>query len=845
MDPARVAPLRHALLLLPLLAAASAPPEAEVAPSASAPTARWAGRPLRALLVELRRSGLRLIYSYDVVHERMTVSDEPTSADPLEALREILPPLGLALREGPDGTWLIVSAAEAASRAFVSGRVVALPGGEPLEGAIVTLSGGPRTRSGADGRFAISARRTRAAELTVEAIGFLRRRLALPAGGARGIVVELVRREELVTEVVVTPSRLSVLRQEQAPALELDRDDIIVVPAIGDDATRVIELMPGVAAPDSSAAFSIRGGEVRDVSLILDGLEIYEPFHLASFQSPFSYIDSNLLERIELYGGGFTADFGDRHGGLVRLTTEREPQRRSTTIELGTINSRITHSGPIGDGIATTVSARAWYPEAVRDTISLGDDGIDPRLQDLYARLDWSGSSGTLYSAHALAARNRLDFSETEDDETESADVLNRAGYLWLRAMSAWSDAWIADSVLSIGRIETDRDGQSVTDLGQTLVSDRRAVSLLGLRHDATWNASASHALRLGFDLRWLDADYAYAESPAGEEPTLVRTSPGGMTYGSYAAYRGRLGRRLATEVGLRWDRQQHTDDSQISPRVNLVWRPAPGSELKIGAGRFYQSQRINELQVEDGEREFRRAELSEQAVVSFRRRLRSGRLLRVDAYYRWLSDVQPRYENLFNPVELYPETEPDRIRIAPQNSRAHGIELLLRSRPQQPLTWWVSYALSSTEDIIDGESVPRRWDQTHAGRFLLGYRWTSGWLVSLTGSAHSGWPTTPIEPGITTGPDGEIEIEPIPGDRNSERFPSYFRLDLALSRTFPLRRGEVSVELEFVNLTDEENVCCVDEVEFELREDGTVVATPELDYWLGRTPSASVRWTF
>ena len=50
-----------------------------------------------------------------------------------------------------------------------------------------------------------------------------------------------------------------------------------------------------------------------------------------------------------------------------------------------------------------------------------------------------------------------------------------------------------------------------------------------------------------------------------------------------------------------------------------------------------------------------------------------------------------------------------------------------------------------SAEDIIAGDTVPRSWDQTHAGRLLIGYRRDERWSVALSGSVHTGWPTTPV----------------------------------------------------------------------------------------------------
>ena len=137
-------------------------------------------------------------------------------------------------------------------------------------------------------------------------------------------------------------------------------------------------------------------------------------------------------------------------------------------------------------------------------------------------------------------------------------------------------------------------------------------------------------------------------------------------------------------ELGLRWDRHTLTGDTLLSPRVNLAWRLGEVSVVRASWGRFHQSQRPYELQVEDGETRFSRAERADHWVVGYERLLGRGErsllsALRVEAYRREIGDPRPRYENIFEPMNFFPEAEPDRVRIAPESSRAEGIEVLLR----------------------------------------------------------------------------------------------------------------------------------------------------------------------
>jgi outer membrane receptor protein involved in Fe transport len=432
-------------------------------------------------------------------------------------------------------------------------------------------------------------------------------------------------------------------------------------------------------------------------------------------------------------------------------------------------------------------------------------------------------------SAHGLWAGDRLRFRESDGGESVRAE--SGTGHLWVRALRSWAPTLATESVLSAGSLHRVRHGVSEPEDVAVTVDDDRRVDFLGLRHDLTWGRSPLHVLRGGFEVRPLRARYRVGS---------LALDPQGTSLAAYVASRSAPWETLALEIGARWDYQSYTGESLWSPRLNATWRPGERTELKVGAGRFSQSQRIYELPLADGETTFRPAELARQLEATLEHRFASGLSLRVDAYRRRLSRLHPRYENRLNPLELFPETEADRIRVAPERSRLRGVELLLRGDPARRLAWWASYARASAVDVLAGEDVPRSWDQPHTGKALLAYRWGRGWSGSLAGTVHTGWPTTPVA-GVLD--EGEPHV--VLGARNTARFPTYARLDLKLARTRDTGRGRLRLQVEVLNVTDRKNVCCVDEILLTPRDDGSVDVNRELDTWLGITPSFSALWEF
>ena len=807
-------------------------------------SARFLGRSLIAVLGELQASGLNLIYSTAVVSPELVVVDEPKATAARKILDEILSPLGLSARAGAEGAILIVRASPRPVGGL-TGRVSASVGPGPVAGATLIVEGTAyRVTTDSAGRFQIRDVPAGRYVLRVSAPGYVecvRPDVAIGPTPNRDLVIGLEPDPRLIENVVVTPGHHEIVPQELGALRSLGRDDVIAAPTLGSDPSRVVTLLPGIAATDASATFNARGSATRDVSVILDGLELYDPFHLSAFQSPFSFVDGRMVDSVDFLGGGFTADRGDRNGGFLEMSSATPAETASTELEVGTLNGRVAYKAPTPVG-PLLVSARYWYPEAIRDTIAFGADGLRPTFGDLYVKFGFLTTPTTVVSGHALLASDRASLLESGGKEKVASS--NGSGYLWFRALRSWSPAVTTDTVMSVGRISRFRQGIAEPGRDVVSVADHRDVRFVGVRNDATWAIGGSNALRAGLDVDFLNADLEHTAGPPVPAST-VAVARSGAAIGAYAAYRTALWNRVVAEVGLRWDRQTYTGDRQWSPRINLVWHAGQRTEVRIAAGRYAQSLRIHELRIEDGETAYRPAEEARDVDLSCIHRFPAGWSIRVDAYRHQLRQLQPHYENLFHPLELFPEVEEDRVRVAPQSARLQGVELSLNGEAGAPLQWLLNYTWSTATDVVSGRSVPRSWDQTHAGNVLVAYRWRPGWFLSVGGTIHTGWPTTPVMGSRVTRDDGSTTIEPVVGLRNSARFPTYARLDLKTGRAIATSKGNVRVELSITNLTDRENACCVDEVYFATGPGGRIETQTTFDYWMGITPSLQILWSF
>ena len=813
------------------------------------------GRPISAVIDDLRRTGLPFAYSTAVLPPSVTVTQMPRAADPIELVREILAPHGLALR-WTDGLYVVTRAGRPAAAVIMGTATVMLrdaaSGARVPSPAFEAPSAGLIVERLADGRLALSGDAARRHGITFVAPGFApaRRSLQLPATGA-AFEIELTRLREEPAEVVVTASRYEILNELASTPFLIDRRAIDQQPDLGDDPMRALHRLPGMAAGGASARAHVRGGEQEETAIVLNGQLLLDPFHIRDYQSLFSAIDARAIDAIEVYTGGFPVRYGDRMGGLVLIDALSAAEPRHTELGLSVFNTSMLSAGTIGDGTGS------WLVSARRGNLDwvINEELGEPSYYDLFGEIRVNFAPRNTVTVNALSARDRVRLV-TEGDPTEREESNNdtRNTHFWVHWEQEWSNALTSSTAFFASRFDSRRFG--FVDDPQKIVGavdDRRDVAVNGVRQDWTYALVEGHTLAWGGEYQKLAADYVYRSFAnyfgffrafAGV-PTAIRraadVTADGELFAIYLSDRWEIGDAWTAELGWRWDKQGYTDtpnERQFSPRFSLLHEVGERTDLRFGFGRYFQSQGIHELQVEDGVTKFATAQRADQAVLGVQHRFSDRYSVRAEAYFRALRQLRPRFENAFDPLAVIPELEPDRVRIAPERAFARGLEVSVVYTGADELGWWASYVLSRVEDRIAGVDVPRSWDQRHAAQ--VGAAWDGGrWNFAGALNVHSGWPTT----GLTfDGTDAAPAV--IIGARNALRLDAFASLDLRASRTLPLRVGSLDFFIEISNVTNRANPCCGD---FDLEEHsaGHVFLEQDTDDWLPRLGSVGVLWKF
>lgn len=738
------------------------------------------GQPLGAALAELRGAGLQLIFSSALIEPDMVVELEPGTGQPEDIARRILVPHGLTLETVHPGLFAVVKAPAANV---------------------------PKVTNGSS-------------------------RVPAPNTDAQGRLYE----------VDVYASRYEIAQQATQTPAELTRKDIEALPGMARDVMRVTRFLPGTAATALSARTHVRGGREDELAVYFDGVPLFEPFHYKDVQSLLGILDPDSISKLDFFSGAFPVRYGNRLSGVLDIQPRTWSGESYDALGASFLYSRAVSQGRLSSRPVE------WLASVRRGNVDLFSDLMDrqeaePAFLDALARVQVElGPRSSIIGGWLL-----LDDSLTAnlDDGAERGKVEYRDATGWVGWQFRPSDATEVRATASRTERHTNRDGLvNLEDNSRGTLDDRRRFDTSTLRLEATAQARQSLTLNGGLEWYEFDAQYDYS-SEAQFDPVLAaafdRASTfaqstdlraGGAAYAAYVSALVALSPRATLDLALRWDTQRFHmafRDEQLSPRVTFQFQYDPTTALRVSWGRFAQTARPDELQVQDADATFHPAQRSAQSVVSIERQLAPAARVRLEAYDKRVSNPAPLYENLLDPFVLLPELQVDRVRVQPDSSRMYGAELSALWQVQEAWSGWASYSWSSATDRFGTASVPRTWDQRHS--VTAGLAWSSRpWQLSANLAWHSGWRRN----GLVNTPAG-VALEP----RNARSWPAFASVDLRAAWTRPARWGTLQLSGDIINAANRGNLCCST---YGAQGSGAFLSQ-ESSGWLPRAYMASITW--
>ncbi len=751
--------------------------------------------------------------------------------------------------------------------------------------------------SNLDGRFAFVSVPSGAHQLSVQYIGYRLMRRAISTDTISGVLsIALPKAVVRLAEAQVkadADQRGAVAAIGQLPGqISISTAQVEAMPSLGEaDVFRTLQMLPSVAgAGNGTASLSVRGGTSDQNLVLLDGMTVY---HVDHFFGLFSAFNTDALKDIQLYAGGFPARYGGRVSSVLDLTGKAGDEhkfRASGAANL--LSGRAVVEVPLGKG-SWLISGRRSYTDVIRSglygslfnfaksqgtataapTPRVGRFGnqfqtatVDPAFYfyDFNSKLTYRPSQKdvlaiSLYSgldnldqSQALPARPGPGGAATTTTTTTLDDITTwgntGASARWFRQ---WGGLFSSDALVASSRYTSNGNRTANGGLpngGPTFnfgFTERNTVKDVSARLDNALQAASWSRLEFG---TWITRNTVTYDFLVGTDTTQRNrnTTRNGTSLLSafYLQHTWSPISALEITTGVRSNTYDATNTTYTEPRFAVGWQATPSLRLKGAVGQYHQF--VNRVENEDvlqGSRDFwLLADTVLQPTTAQHRIVgatfdRPGWALNVEAYDKTLQHVSlfsRRYRQAFgvNTGSFFYSGD----------GTARGLEFLMEKK-RGALTGWAAYTLakfnSTFASVDNGQEFPTSLDQRHE---LKGFgQWTLGkWEVAATGVFGSGRPyTAPISQYQLKLLDGTSQTYINVGDKNSERLPSYQRMDLSFTRLFHTEGTfDWRVGVSLYNLANRRNVS------FRKFDLSTSPMTISDVTQLGFTPSIDVKLT-
>ena len=671
----------------------------------------------------------------------------------------------------------------------VIGKVVDATG-LPLPGVLISVKGERAIAvTEDDGSFAAPA--APGATLVFTLPGFLSREVRTSRPSSALLVVTLAIAG--VTEAVTVQGQAS---PPDGSALSLSPLDVVRTPGTQADLMRALGILPGVSRIDDGTGLFVRGGDVSETLVLLDGVVISHPYRYETPTGGFrGAIDPFLTQGVSFTTGGFSAQYGNTLSAVVDLVPLGRPRDVRTTATAGLAGVSASAAWPIGDTAGVRIGANRSTP-----TILFAVNPSPREFDRLPGGWDVSGSThfesprvGT-FRLFGIAQRDHVGVELEKDSFVGFLHSSTRHGLLalrWERGAGSWRASVSAGhdqyrKSTDVGVLAIDED-EAHTSGRAELLGDARGFSIrLGADTDRRTTRAAGHVPSQG-------GDFGGVGGTAG-----FRVDHGDWRTGTSAIVSSRAG-PFTSEFGLRLDRFDRADAWRAAPRASLRWEFGTARALRFAWGRYHQAPSPEYFDRERGAGILRPMEATHY-VVGYERGAEGRPLLfRAEAYWK-------RYRSL--PVE-------DALAgfTSEGYGTARGIDLFARRM-------WPNLELRLSGSVLHAR---RRWtapeqrdryplpDGAWTPDFAIPYSWAvvanvpigPAFSVGGTWRVAAGRPFTPLA-GVTTTPAGAM---PVWASINSDRLPRYERLDISASLIKPIGARATAIFFASVdNLFDRAN---------------------------------------
>lgn len=657
-------------------------------------------------------------------------------------------------------------------------------------------------------------------------------------------------------EIKVSAERTRFDKRVDISRVNISNQEIRKAPAFVEaDLFRTLQLLPSVSASnDFNAALIVRGGSPDENLILLDGTEIYNPYHIGGV---FSTFNADMISDAEFLAGGFPAKFGGRLSSVLNITGRegnskngRLPQSLSglkkywdfsgASGNISLLSSKILTEGLLYKG-SWMFSARRTYFDKFVDMYYDSNNDTPPGnyyFWDTHLKLKFSPNNTNQFFYSQFSGRDNLfaniggdgfpgiDFGWDWGNGTQNLTwkFIPNSNYFLKTRLSKTTYKFNVDFAIDFNPDVADTTETINLDSGESI---DLSLYLDNLVEDSDFNQELKYIVNesLNFDFGWQlkNLSLKYTETFAGQQVTNIKSTP--KIFSSFININWSPNPLLKTVSGFRLSKFNGYNKLLINPKFSLKYNPISDLAIKASIGRYSQflytiNQEDELLRIVDFWQpipEGKKPQEADHIILGIEYWINDGNTISFEVYHK-------NYSTIYDLNPKFDATDIESSLAIAGTAKSGGIEFLYRFRKNK-ISGWLSYAYSKIERTVDlnsdgiiwdeQEIYPAKYDKPHSLNGLVSYDINEKYTMGLTASFGSGQTYTPVIGKVyQTNAEAYGTLEnpysnfgTIFGAKNSSRYPNYFRMDVSIARKMKLFGIDSELKFQIVNLTDNFNV--------------------------------------
>ena len=750
----------------------------------------------------------------------------------------------------------------------ISGFIREKASGEPISYANVFISNsnlGAATNQ--DGYFVIPKIPAGEIELNVSMIGYSIYQEQLMLFESEPIRLEIQLIEEVIQtdEILVTAERQKFEKSIESSQISLNLREINSAPAfVEPDVFRTLQMLPGVqTTSDFSSALYVRGSTPDQNLIMLDGIAVYNPYHLGGI---FSTFNTDAIKEADFHAGGFPARYGGRMGAILNvINREGNSQKVTGSANLSLISSKGLLEGPIpkwkGVKGSWMISGRRTYFDTVINALQIptGEqkgDGSDVYFEFPYYFYDYQVKTNLdLNQNHRLTysrfyGDDVLDFSWNDNEQTSNENVNIQSEYKtsinwpWGNHTNGLTWRWIISPAVvaktfysnSFYRFDFDL---SFEDKNTYNYADSTVVYFTNFNFDIydiindhtleteiAWKISDKQEVtgglqykkvkfNLGIDFKLIDQDTAFTYSPLSIQDTT-------REFSFFFQNKWHFSEKLKFQGGMRLTDYLLHDGLYVDPRLGAKFHYSDNIALKLNWGYYHQflttannqDENLRLVELWLGIPEDKPASISEHLIAGLEYMSPKNIFYRFELYRKNFENLLTLKQDALNTIEGESDSSSTN-EFWDTKGNSWGAEFLLKKSSGR-LNGWIGYTYAQAKYYTEpsGWHFPN-FDRTHTLNIVTSFELTQDLEINTSLTNSSGNPYTKI---LGRAYDWRQNLNSntfwypmdsyIVGEKNTQRYEDYFRVDIGIIRKGGNLFGlEYDTYWQIMNLTRHLNI--------------------------------------